>query len=111
MELEGLPRAEAPSGLDVLHPQAFVLSNMSVDPARALRAVESIDERGGPSGAAWSASDVLTALEARHVMEGRSRRAPRRNTRVAATRRIQFRQLAGKADAAYSSAENSSPSM
>lgn len=66
--LRDFPESKLPSGLEVVSPQEFVLSTVSVDPARAHRAVETIAERSGRRGAAWSASDVLMVLEARYGM-------------------------------------------
>ncbi len=57
-----------PDDLEVLSPDEFAFNTVSVDRARARRAVSTIAGRSGRTGAAWTTDEVLDCLEGRYGM-------------------------------------------
>lgn len=66
--LKDFPASKLPDALEVLAPFEFALNTVSLDPRRALPAVQTIADRSGRIGAAWTVPDVLNRLQARYGM-------------------------------------------
>lgn len=67
--LKDFPADRLPSGLVALAPAEFAANTVTVDPGRALAAVEQISARSGRSGPQLRVHDVLHALQARYGMD------------------------------------------
>lgn len=62
------PADRLPDTLEVLDPAVFAVNTVSLDPARAARAVQAIAARSGRVGQTWTVADVLARLESRYAM-------------------------------------------
>lgn len=66
--LRDFPADLLPGALEALPPSEFAMNTVSVDPTRALRAVQAMAARSGSSGPTLAVQDVLTILEGRYRM-------------------------------------------
>jgi hypothetical protein len=66
--LKDFPADRLPGSLEVIDAAAFALNTVSLDPSRALRAVQTISSRSGGAGPTRSVQDVLQILEDRYRM-------------------------------------------
>jgi predicted nucleic acid-binding protein len=67
--MKDFPPDKLPSGIEVLPPQEFAANTVSLDPARALAAVETIAERSGRKGPRLTVDDILAHLIDRYGMD------------------------------------------
>jgi hypothetical protein len=66
--LRHFPAQRLPQTVQVLPARDFALNTVSLDPSRALRAVQAIAERSGARGTARTVPDVLATLQTRYQM-------------------------------------------
>jgi hypothetical protein len=66
--LKDFPADRLPGSIEVIDAAAFALNTVSLDPTRALRAVQTISSRSGGAGPTRSVQDVLQILEGRYRM-------------------------------------------
>jgi len=66
--LKDFPATHMPTTVQAIEARDFALNTVSVDPARSLRAVQTVCDRSGRNGPARSVADVLTVLESRYKM-------------------------------------------
>lgn len=64
--LRHFPSHKLPDELDALPPAEFAFNTVSVDRARAMRAVRAIADRSGRVGETWTTDEVLDRLECRY---------------------------------------------
>lgn len=67
--LRDFPPSQIPTSIEITPPAVFALNNVTLDPARARRAIEGIVERSGSKNRPKRTFDgVLTVLESRYAM-------------------------------------------
>lgn len=66
--LRHFPSDKLPGDLETLPPAEFAFNTVSVDRARAMRAVRAIVDRSGRVGEKWTVAEVLDRLESRYGM-------------------------------------------